>query len=282
MVVGAGLLLASWAAIGFDGLTGYPDLLRRLNDAVGDDAYTGLNLARDLGAPFTVAHVLWLALAIGLLAGCLVVSRTGDERSAFVLALAASLALSPLVWLHYFALLIVAVAVSRPRLGLVWFVPLGLVLTPGVGDPTPTQTAVALTVVGATFALALREVRTNVRGVETSSSSPPPNERIGCLPRRRRTDSRVPRGCVRSSSANAPGPSVVGLAYGSSGGGRCSSSCGNQLSEGSGSAATTSGTWCRRYGARLYGHPLETTNGVDGRADDFRPREPCRSHPRRC
>ena len=31
--VGAGLLLASWAVIGFDGLRGYPDLLRRLEEA---------------------------------------------------------------------------------------------------------------------------------------------------------------------------------------------------------------------------------------------------------
>jgi Glycosyltransferase family 87 len=163
VVGGAGLLLASWAAIGFDGFTGYPDLLRRLNDAVGDDAYTASNLARDLGAPFAVAHVLWLAIGIGLLAGCVVVARVGHERSAFLLALAASLALSPLVWLHYFALLIVAVAVSRPRLGFVWFVPVALVVTPGVGDPTPAQTAVALTVVGATFALALRETRRDER-----------------------------------------------------------------------------------------------------------------------
>src|SRR5262249_39810789 len=160
VTVGAGLLLASWAVIGFDGFTGYPDLLRRLDDAVGDDAYTVLNLARDLGAPATVAHVLWLAIGIGLLAWCALVARRRDERSAFVLALAASLALSPLVWLHYFALLIVAVGVSRPRLGFVWFVPVALVVAPGVGDPTPAQTGVALTVVGATFGLALRQLRT--------------------------------------------------------------------------------------------------------------------------
>ena len=77
VVVGAGLVLASWAVIGFDGFTGYPDLLRRLDDAVGDDAYTVLNLARDLGADAAVAHVLWLAIGVGLLLWCGLVAQGG-------------------------------------------------------------------------------------------------------------------------------------------------------------------------------------------------------------
>ena len=166
VVVGAGLVLASWAVIGFDGFTGYPDLLRRLDDAVGDDAYTVLNLARDLGADAAVAHVLWLAIGVGLLLWCGLVARSGDEPSSFVLALAASLALSPLVWLHYFALLIVAVAVARPRLGFIWFVPLATVVAPGVGHPSAAQTFVALTVAVVTFALALRELRVGDRRVD--------------------------------------------------------------------------------------------------------------------
>ena len=56
-----------------------------------------------------------LATAIGVLAASVLVARRGDEQGAFVLALAAAIACSPIVWLHYFALLLVAVAIARPR-----------------------------------------------------------------------------------------------------------------------------------------------------------------------
>jgi hypothetical protein len=86
------------------------------------------------------------------------VGRRGGERSAFVLAIAASLALTPIVWLHYFALLVVVVAVARPSLGFFWFVPLAMVITPGSGHPTPFETAATLAVAAATIALALRAI----------------------------------------------------------------------------------------------------------------------------
>ena len=70
-----------------------------------------------------------------------VLARRGDERTAFILAVAASLVLTPIVWLHYFALLLVVVALAQPRLGFLWFVPLLMVLTPGSGQPTPFETS---------------------------------------------------------------------------------------------------------------------------------------------
>jgi hypothetical protein len=154
--VGLLLLLVTWAVIGFDGLTGYPDLLRRLEDTVGADSYTAYIVALDLGLPSTAARAIWLALGLALVAAVVLVARRGDERSAFLLALAASLSLTPIVWLHYFALLIVVVALVERRLGLLWFVPLGMVVTPGSGQPTPFETAATLAVAALTFALALR------------------------------------------------------------------------------------------------------------------------------
>ena len=67
--------------------------------------------------------------------------------------------MTPIVWLHYFALLLVVVALASPRLGVLWFVPLGMVLTPGSGHPTPFQTAWTLGVAALTIALALRATR---------------------------------------------------------------------------------------------------------------------------
>ncbi|MGZ8708557.1 MAG: hypothetical protein ACXW0R_14375, partial [Gaiellaceae bacterium] len=51
--------------------------------------------------------------------------RTPRERDVGVLtlALAAGLAASPIVWVHYFLLLLVPLALTRPRLSALWFVP---------------------------------------------------------------------------------------------------------------------------------------------------------------
>lgn len=151
------LLLLSWAAIGFAGLTGYFDLLRRLEDTIGQDAYTTYVMAIDLGASPGVARALSLAFGLLLLTAVVWTARRGDERSAFILAIAAALALSPLVWLHYFAFLVVVVALAQPRLGALWFLPLVMFVCPGRGNPTLLETAVALGAAALIIALALRE-----------------------------------------------------------------------------------------------------------------------------
>jgi hypothetical protein len=156
LAVGAVLLLLSWGAIGFAGLADYPELMRRLQDAVGMDSYTLYIVGLDLGLPSPLARLLWLGLGGVLLAGVVVLGRRGDERSAFILAIAASLALTPIVWLHYFALLLLVVALAQPRLGLLWFVPLGMIVTPGSGHPSPLETGATLALAALVVALALR------------------------------------------------------------------------------------------------------------------------------
>jgi Glycosyltransferase family 87 len=154
--IGVALLLVSWAVVGFAGFTSYPSLLRRLDDVVGQDSYTAYVVGLDLGIPSPVARALWLAVGLSLLGFMVVLARRGDELSAFLLAIAAALALTPIVWLHYFALLLVVVALAQPRLGVLWFVPFAMVLTPGSGHPTPFETAWTLAVAAVVVALALR------------------------------------------------------------------------------------------------------------------------------
>jgi hypothetical protein len=150
-------LFLSWAVVGFRGLTEYPDLLRRLSDRQDDRAYTVYALGVDLGIPPSLAWALWLATATTLLAACVVLARRGDDQRAFVLALAAALAFSPIVWLHYFSLLLVAVAVAQPRLAPIWFVgiPLQVVVDTGVYNGSTFQTAAVLLAAAVTIALAL-------------------------------------------------------------------------------------------------------------------------------
>ena len=111
--IGAALLVLSWAVIGFAGMADYPDLVRKLEDTVGEDSYTAYIVGVDLGLASPVARGIWLALGLALVGAVVVLGRRGAARSAFILAIAASLALTPIVWLHYFALLLVVVAVAR-------------------------------------------------------------------------------------------------------------------------------------------------------------------------
>ena len=151
------VLAASWAVLGFRGLVDYPEVVGRLTDLMDDRGYSVFALALDLGVPTDGAWALWLATAIALIAGSVAFARRGDDTRAFVLAIAAAIAFSPIVWLHYFVLLLVVVAVVQPRLGPIWFLglPLQLVVTTAVYNGSTFQTAAVLFVAAVTVALAL-------------------------------------------------------------------------------------------------------------------------------
>jgi hypothetical protein len=159
LAVGAVVVLVSWAVIGFAGLREFPDLLSRVQELEEEHGYTMYALALDLGAAESVARALWAALAISSLAGIVVLGRRGDDRRAFALAVAAALACSPIVWLHYFALLLVAVAVAEPRLGPAWFVPLAMYGSTGTMNGTTLQTFLTIVAAALTVLVALRPVR---------------------------------------------------------------------------------------------------------------------------
>ena len=158
-VLGAVILLLSWSVIGFAGFVDYPTLLRKLEHTVGADSYTAYIVGLDIGLPSGVSRAVWLGVGLTILGAVILLARRGDERTAFIAAIAASLALTPIVWLHYFALLLVVVALAQPRLGLLWFIPLGMFLTPGSGQPTPFQTSWTLFVALVTVGLAVRASR---------------------------------------------------------------------------------------------------------------------------
>lgn len=174
--VGAGLVLLSWALIGFTGISDYPAVVRRLQRTVEGDAYTVRVVGMDAGLSDSVARVVWLVVGLMLLAAIIVVARRGDERSAFVLSIAAALALTPIVWLHYFSLLLVVVAVAQRALGITWFVPLAMVVTPGSGHPTPFESSATLVVAALTIALALgvarRDASRTMAGSRVGAGSP--------------------------------------------------------------------------------------------------------------
>jgi hypothetical protein len=119
---GAALLtFGAWAAIGFAGLTEYADLVRRLTEIVAPRGFSLVALGVEAGLPRGVADALPWVAGVALLV-CVVLSarREDGDRVPFALTVGACLAFTPIVWLHYFALLIVPVAVFRPRFAWVW------------------------------------------------------------------------------------------------------------------------------------------------------------------
>ena len=151
------LSLASWAVIGFDGMLDYPHLLQKLERTVGEDSYTAYIVGQDVGLPSPVARAIWLGARRSRCSSASSSSPdAGTSRRRSSLAIAASLSLTPIVWLHYFALLLVVVAIAQPRLAVVWFVPLAMIVTPGSGQPTPFQTAWTLAIAAVVVAWSVR------------------------------------------------------------------------------------------------------------------------------
>ena len=157
----AGLALAmtlgAWAAIGFEGLADYPELVRRLGDVVADRGFSLVALGVEVGLAEGVAAALPWLIGLSLLAAVVVVARGGDaDQRAFSLAIIASIALTPIVWQHYFALLVVPLALARPRLSSAWVLLMIFWLVPAqenVGELW--RIVVAVVVVGAVLAVSV-------------------------------------------------------------------------------------------------------------------------------
>jgi alpha-1,2-mannosyltransferase len=126
--VAGALVLGSWAVIGFDGIADYPDLLRQLSDLEAENSYSAYAILIAAGLGSTLAHLAVAAAAVGLLALGWRAARDGGDgdRRAFSFALAAGFVLTPILWLHYLVLLVVPIALARPRLSGLWLVPLAM------------------------------------------------------------------------------------------------------------------------------------------------------------
>lgn len=122
LVVGGSLLLV----LPFTGLDDYVRAVLRVGEAYAADSYTIYGLVAQAGGPALLGRFLTVALVAALLVG------TTRYRS-FTLAVATSLAASPIVWLDYFALAAIPLALARPRLSPVWFAPLATVGLEGAG-----------------------------------------------------------------------------------------------------------------------------------------------------
>lgn len=142
----ATLVLAPWALIGFAGLAGYPELLRALEAEMASSSYSLYAFLLELGTPESVSRAGSIALALGVIWAGVVVGRRGDDRRSLTLIVAGALLGTPLVWMHYFSVLVVVLALARPVLSPLWLAPTLLWGLPMVHyvDPAVTEIAFAL------------------------------------------------------------------------------------------------------------------------------------------
>jgi Glycosyltransferase family 87 len=168
--VGLVLLVGGWAVIDFAGLRSYPTLLHVLQQVETPVSYSTIALLGLGGASATLVTAMF---SLGAVAAVVLVARARDgDRRALAVAVVASLVATPLLWLHYLLLLYVPIALYRPRLSGVWFLPLLLWLTPITHSH------------GTTWRIVLALAVTAVVAVRTlGGSSSPAFSRAGAAPR---------------------------------------------------------------------------------------------------
>jgi alpha-1,2-mannosyltransferase len=147
----------AWGLLGFDQIHAYLHLSSEVTDALWRGGYGMLAAAHHLGFGRGVGDGL---LVVASVAVALAMVYEGvfrcREREAMIVAVALMLVASPLVWIHYFVLLLVPLALSRPRFGPIWLVPIAMWLLPPAMTVTGWQLLLAWGVVAACVVAALR------------------------------------------------------------------------------------------------------------------------------
>ena len=178
------VVIGTWAAIGFAGLRGYLHLLSYVTSHEAADGYSPAGLLHAAGVPLALGEGVAVVAALLLMAT--VVGRRGGDAIVFVAASAAALVASPVVWDHYFVLLVIPCALAWPRFSPPWLLLLsGWMLVVTKQDSPSLFGAIACDLLAAAvFAMSVRamSLEKESRGGEGLQSSPP---RFDSDPRRR-------------------------------------------------------------------------------------------------
>jgi hypothetical protein len=168
LLVAAGVAAASLLLVlPFTSLHDYFHVLVELGRTFDQDSYSPFGFLMQLGAPEALARAVMFAFGAALLVGCW-------RRQSLGFAVAAALVLSPIVWLDYYAVAAIPLAVVLPRLTWVWLAPLATwgLLSAGIGAGNGWGSARVLVVFAIVFTAIVRaERRTEVEGESHSPAA---------------------------------------------------------------------------------------------------------------
>jgi len=122
--------LIAWAIVGFDQIPRFLDLLSGLASFEHGRTHSWTDFALRSGLGSSAARALVLAIAVAACVACVAAARRGHDALAFALCVLVTLAATPILWNHYYVLLLVPVAIARPRLSPLWALP---IVAAGVG-----------------------------------------------------------------------------------------------------------------------------------------------------
>jgi hypothetical protein len=117
--------LVAWALCGYSEIHTYLHLSSAVTNALWRGGYSMLAVGHHLGFGRGAGELLLVAISAAATAGVIYLGAWKHcEREALAVTVLLMLVASPLLWSHYFALLLVPLALSRPRLRPVWALPL--------------------------------------------------------------------------------------------------------------------------------------------------------------
>jgi alpha-1,2-mannosyltransferase len=165
----AAAILLPWAVLGFEDLTRYPAILERLAEVVSEESYSVVAVAAAVGLPEIAGRAVAVLLGLVLLGVCAMHGRRGDDLRAFTAAIAAALAFTPVAWEHYLVLLLVPLALARPRFSPLWLLPIALWLAKGEDNGDPIQTVLPFLVAAILVGALLRRPEPSLRAATAAA-----------------------------------------------------------------------------------------------------------------
>ena len=136
------LMLISWIPLGFAGLSRFVRINQEVANIEDVKGYSVVALGDAVGVSNAAATAAAVAIGLVLLLACFRAGQRGNECQSLALALAAALVMTPVVWQHYLIVLVVPLAVARPRASWPWFVPIVAWAAPTAGNGAPWQTLI--------------------------------------------------------------------------------------------------------------------------------------------
>ena len=107
----------------------YPQTVRLLNDVQRWKSYSAQSLLISFHASAFTSELAAGMVAVAAIFALLLLRRRGDETT-FATAVVSALIATPILWTHYLVLLLVPIAIARPRLAPLWLLPVVLWATP--------------------------------------------------------------------------------------------------------------------------------------------------------